>query len=247
MSSQLRTHLDGEAHGAALSSSEVMGTITSGGDGERLPVDRHSLTKRCFCWDNSVFHVFSPVWHKGDVSRGCVVLQAQADAIPGIFCFVAHAAWGSFCPTASGMFFPVPPLLSFRKKNILSMLQRHAFRIFEVLLASVGAFFDLAMSEMRAGSEATCLLYVDGCFLSFSRDSVCCHPQLTSSKLKLLSCHLFPQHFEWKSSLINILGKKKKSAGPSKNYKFCQGNSDLEQIWSLCNWDLKYSRASRAQ
>lgn len=115
------------------------------------------------------------------------------------------------------------------QKNFL----RSAFRIFEVLSASVCAFFDLAMSEMRAGSEATCLLYVDGCFLSFSWGPVCCHHSSLPPNLKCYLVIFSPHHF---SVGEQSLGKKekgkerKKSARPSKNYTFCQSSDALDGI-----------------
>lgn len=94
------------------------------------------------------------------------------------------AGCGSLCPHWVWNVLPSSPLPCVSEK--LLSLCTLKLRIFEVSPPSGCAFFDLAMTHMRAGSEATSLLYSQGI------GEVCCHPQLTSTKLKLLFCCLLP-------------------------------------------------------
>lgn len=81
-----------------------------------------------------------------------------SDTIPGLCCSLARAVCGSFCPSGPGMFSPVHLFLYFRKTPLYII----KLKIFEVSPTSGCAFFDLAMTDVRAGSEATSLLYSQG-------------------------------------------------------------------------------------
>lgn len=109
---------------------------------------------RHFCQDNSAFQVFSSILTlKSCVQRLCGLYGLRLMPSHGFAAFWHVLCVGSSVPL--GLRCSSQSTSYCVSEKFLSTLLRPAFRIFEVSPTSGSAFFDLAMSETTAESEAS--------------------------------------------------------------------------------------------